>query len=176
LVDAGAHLPEVGLGALDVGLGLGDLRPGRLDAGLGLIDLGLGLFDLGLVERLVDAGQDGVLLDRRAEVDRGAAVARVGAEADDLPGDLGAAVDHLLGLDRPGGVDGRPRAPAPHLRRAEAARPAVAAGVKPARRAADPGQQQQDDDELFHVSLRVFPAWAGAGRPTRYCPVGRQTL
>ena len=84
-------LPELGLGLLDVCLGLGDAAARLVESRL--------------EQRTVEPGQHGPLFDPRAVADRLARVARVGAEALDPAGHLGAHVDDLFGLDRPGCVD-----------------------------------------------------------------------
>src|SRR5262249_16067009 len=132
LIDLGLHLPQVGLGPLDVGLGDGDLGLGLFEPAVGLGEHGLGAVDLRLVERLVDVGRHGALFYQPAVVDLLAAVARVLAEVDDQPGDLGADVDDLLRLDGAGGVDGGRQVAALDLGRAEPGGAGVCADVVPA--------------------------------------------
>ena len=94
--------------ALELPLAPGELGLRLHDVGLGSRDAAPGLVDAGLEERRVEPGQHGAFLHLRSVADRLARVARVGAEALDLAGDLGANVNHLLGLERSRGVDRGP--------------------------------------------------------------------
>lgn len=66
----GHRLLRVGLGAPEIRLGTRHLR-------FRLLDLGRRLVQSGPAKGVVDPGQDGPVLDRRAEVDRPGSVPRV---------------------------------------------------------------------------------------------------
>src|SRR5262249_6341756 len=104
-----------------------------------------------LVERIVDAGQNGVLVDLRAVVDR-LVLYRVVAERDDLTDHLGTDVDEVFGFECAGGADRGLQVAAHHLLGAKRWPAASAAVHVPPAGDADQQQDQhhEADDNAFH--------------------------
>ena len=156
----------VSFGLVELGLQLAQIGFRPLQPRSAGLHLGLGLGRIRGIQRVVDLGQDRSLLDGRAVVDGPAA--GVLAEGHDLPGDLGAHVDHLFRLHRAGGADGNQQVAAFYRCRAVGHRRVVAAQQIPGGCRADQPQHEDAGNGSFHPTSHAVAPVLSAIRPREH--------